>query len=204
MNILLSIVAFIAVLISIVLITVGTREKVSSCSSMGGIILLITVATAVSYYFDWFIPLIIIFGTAGMMFTFMGTSGEDSKDSTRIGFIETVIGVVLLAIALYYWYRMEWYASLGFATSLIGFLFFLGGTQNDSEYIPILSLSVGILFVLAAIYLWMFLELNGYVVFIGGFLGGLILRAMWKVFYEKDYWIKKKESCLSWLPFSYD
>ena len=187
MNILLSIVAFIAVVISIVLITVGTRKKVSSCSSMGGIILLITVATAVSYYFDWFIPLIIIFGTAGMMFTFMGTSGEDSKDSTRIGFIETVIGVVLLAIALYYWYRMGWYASLGFATSLIGFLFFLGGTQNDSEYIPILSLSVGILFVLAAIYLWMFLELNGYIVFIGGFLGGLILRAMWKVFYEKNY-----------------
>ena len=187
MNILLSIVAFIAVFVSIVLITVGTREKVSSCSSMGGIILLITVATAVSYYFDWFIPLIIIFGTAGMMFTFMGTSGEDSKDSTRIGFIETVIGVVLLAIALYYWYRMEWYASLGFATSLIGFLFFLGGAQNDSEYIPILSLSVGILFALATIYLWMFLELNGYVVFLGGFLGGLILKAMWSVLYEKNY-----------------
>lgn len=201
MNILLSIVAFIAVFVSIVLITVGTREKVSSCSSMGGIILLITVATAVSYYFDWFIPLIIIFGTAGMMFTFMGTSGEDSKDSTRIGFIETVIGVVLLAIALYYWYRMEWYASLGFTTCLISFLFLFSGLKNDSDYKPILSLSVSILFALATIYLWMFLRLNEFIVFIGGFIGALILRVMWKVFYEKDYWIKKKESCLSWLHF---
>jgi hypothetical protein len=26
---------------------------------------------------------------------------------------------------------------------------------------------------------------------LGGLLGGLILKAMCKVFYEKDYWIKK-------------
>ena len=187
MNILLSIVAFIAVVISIVLITVGTRKKVSSCSSMGGITLLITVATAVSYYFDWFIPLIIIFGTAGMMFTFMGTSGEDSKDSTRIGFIETVMGVVLLGIALYFWYKGGWYESLGFTTCLISFLFLFSGLKNDSDYKPILSLSVSILFALATIYLWMFLRLNEFIVFIGGFIGALILRAMWKVFYEKDY-----------------
>lgn len=187
MDILFLIVAFIATFISIVLITVGTRKKVSSCLSMGGIILLITIVAALSYYFDWFIPLIVIFGTAGMIFTFMGTRGEDSEDSTRVGLIETVMGVVLLAIALYYWYQGGWYESLGFVTSLIGFLFFLNGIQNDSDYIPILSMSVSILFVLAAIYLWMFLELNGYVIFIGGFLGGLILRAMWKIFYEKDY-----------------
>ena len=187
MSILFFIVAFIAALVSIVLITVGLRNKVSSCLSMGGIMLLITVTTAVSYFFDWYIPLIIIFGMAGMMFTSIGTYEENSKDSTKIGFIESVVGVILLLIAFYYWYRCGWYTSLGFATSLISVLFFLNGAQNDSEYIPILSLSVGILFAIATIYLWMFLELNGYVVFLGGFLGGLILKAMWSVLYEKNY-----------------
>ena len=187
MNILLSIVAFIAGVVSIILITVGLRSKVSSCLSMGGIILLITVATAVSYYFDWYVPLIFIFGTAGMLFSLMGTNSDNDGDSTGIDILETVIGVVLIFIALYYLYREGWYTSLGFITSLLGFLFFLNGTQSDSEYIPVLSLSVGILFELAAIYLWIFLELNGYAVFIGGFVGALILRAMWKVLYEKDY-----------------
>ena len=192
MSILFFIVAFIAALVSIILITVGLRSKVSSCLSMGGIILLITVATAVSYYFDWYIPLIIIFGMAGMMFTSIGTYEENSKDSTKIGFIESAVGVVLLLIAFYYWYRAGWYTSLGFSVSLLGFLFFLNGTQNDSEYIPVLSLSIGILFELIAIYLWIFLELNGYIVFLGGCLGGLMLKAMWSVFYEKNYWIKKR------------
>ena len=187
MSILFFIVAFIAALISIILITVGLRSKVSSCLSMGGITLLITVIAAVSYFFDWYIPLIIIFGIAGMIFTSIGTYGENSKDSTRIGFIQSVVGVVLLLIAFYYWYRGGWYTSLGLATSLTSVLFFLNGVQNDSEYVPILSLSVGILFALATIYLWMLLELNGYIVFIGGFLGGLMLKAMWSVFYEKNY-----------------
>lgn len=187
MSILFFIVAFIAALVSIILITVGLRSKVSSCLSMGGIILLITVATAVSYYFDWYIPLIIIFGMAGMMFTSIGTCEENSKDSTKIGLIESVVGVVLLLIAFYYWYRGGWYTSLGFTTSLLGFLFFLNGIQSDSEYIPFLSLSVCILFELVTIYLWMFLKINGYAVFLGGFLGSLILKAMYKVFYEKVY-----------------
>jgi hypothetical protein len=187
MDILLSIVAFIAVVISIALISIGAKKKVSGCLSIGGIMLLITVITTVSYYFDWFIPLIVIFGTAGILFTFLGTYGEDREVPTEVGLMETIIGIVLLFIAFYYWYRGGWYASLGFSTSLLGFIFFLNGTQSDSEYIPVLSLSVGMLFGLATIYLWIFLELNGYAVFIGGFIGALILRAMWKVLYEKDY-----------------
>ena len=201
MDILLSIMAFVAVVISIALISIGVKKKVSGCLSIGGIMLLITVIAAVSYYFDWYVPLIFIFGTAGMLFSLMGTNTENDEDSTGIDILETVIGVVLIFIALYYWYREGWYTSLGFITSLLGFLFFLNGTQSDSEYIPVLSLSVGILFELAAIYLWMFLEINGCAVFLGGLLGSLILKAMCKVFYEKDYWTKKKELCLSWLPF---
>lgn len=191
MDILLSIMAFVAVVISIALISIGAKKKVSGCLSIGGIMLLITVIAAVSYYFDWYVPLIFIFGTAGMLFSLMGTNSDNDGDSTGIDILETVIGVVLIFIALYYWYREGWYTSLGFITSLLGFLFFLNGTQSDSEYIPVLSLSVGILFALATIYLWMFLEINGYIVFLGGLLGGLILKAMCKVFYEKDYWIKK-------------
>lgn len=187
MNILLSILAFIAVVISIALISIGAKKKVSGCLLIGGIMLLIIVLAAVSYYFDWYVPLIFIFGTAGMLFSLMGTNTENDEDSTGIGVLETIIGVVFIFIALYYWYRGGWYTSLGFTTSLLGFLFFLNGTQSDSEYIPVLSLSVGILFELAAIYLWMFLAINGYIVFIGGLLGGLILKAMCKVFYEKDY-----------------
>ena len=138
---------------------------------------------------------------AGMMFTSIGTCEENSKDSTKIGLIESVVGVVLLLIAFYYWYRAGWYTSLGFSVSLLGFLFFLNGTQNDSEYIPVLSLSIGILFELIAIYLWKFLELNRYAVFIGGFVGAFILRAMWKVLYEKDYWFKKKGVVFVMTPF---
>ena len=204
MGILLSILAFIAIVISIALISIGAKKKVSGCLSIGEIILLIIVLTTVSYYFDWSILLIFIFGTAGMLFSFMGTNSENNEDSTGIGILETIVGVVLIFIALYYWYRGGWNTSLGFTTSLLGFLFFLNGTQSDSEYIPVLSLSVGILFELAAIYLWMFLELNGYIVFIGGLLGGLMLKAMWSVFYEKNYWIKKKELCFPWLPFLFD
>jgi len=191
MNILLSIVAFIAGVVSIALISIGAKKKVSGCLSIGGIMLLIIVLAAVSYCFDWYVPLIFIFGMSGMLFSLMGTYSENSEDSTGIGILETVIGIVLLFIAFYYWYRGGWYTSLGFSTSLVGFFFFLNGTQSDSEYIPVLSLSVGILFALATIYLWMFLEINGYIVFLGGLLGGLILKAMCKVFYEKDYWIKK-------------
>ena len=191
MNILLSIVAFIAGVVSIALISIGAKKKVSGCLSIGGIMLLIIVLAAVSYCFDWYVPLIFIFGMSGMFFSLMGTYSENSEDSTGIGILETVIGIVLLFIAFYYWYRGGWYTSLGFSTSLVGFFFFLNGTQSDSEYIPVLSLSVGILFALATIYLWMFLEINGYIVFLGGLLGGLILKAMCKVFYEKDYWIKK-------------
>jgi len=187
MNILLSIVAFIAGVVSIALISIGAKKKVSGCLSIGGIMLLIIVLAAVSYCFDWYVPLIFIFGMSGMLFSLMGTYSENSEDSTEIGILETVIGIVLLFIAFYYWYRGGWYTSLGFSTSLVGFFFFLNGTQSDSEYIPVLSLSVGILFALATIYLWMFLEINGYIVFLGGLLGGLILKAMCKVFYEKDY-----------------
>ena len=204
MSILFFIVAFIAALVSIILITVGLRSKVSSCLSIGGITLLITIIAAVSYYFDWYIPLILIFGMSGMIFTSIGTYEENSKDSTKVGFIQSIVGVVLLLIAFYYWYRGGWYTSLGLATSLTSVIFFLNGIQNDSDYVPILSLSVGILFALATIYLWMFLKLNGPIVFLGGLLGGLMLKAMWSVFYEKNYWIKKKELCLSWLPFLYN
>ncbi len=192
MGILLSILAFIAIVISIALISIGAKKKVSGCLSIGGIILLIIVLAAVSYYFDWYIPLILIFGTAGMLFSFMGTNSENNDDSTGIGILETIVGVVLLFIAFYYWYRGGWYTSLGFAASLLGFLFFLNGTQSDSEYKPFLSLSVGILFELVTIYLWMFLRINGCAVFLGGLLGSLILKAMCKVFYEKDYWNKKR------------
>ena len=201
MSILFFIVAFIAALVSIILITVGLRSKVSSCLSIGGITLLITIIAAVSYYFDWYIPLILIFGMSGMIFTSIGTYEENSKDSTKVGFIQSIVGVVLLLIAFYYWYRGGWYTSLGLATSLTSVIFFLNGIQNDSDYVPILSLSVGILFALATIYLWMFLKLNGPIVFLGGLLGGLMLKAMWSVFYEKNYWIKKKELCFPWLPF---
>lgn len=192
MDILLSIVAFIAVVISIALISIGAKKKVSGCLSIGGIMLLITVFAAVSYYFDWYKPLILIFGTAGMLFSLMGTNSENNDDSTGIGILETIVGVVLLFIAFYYWYRGGWYTSLGFTASLLGFLFFLNGTQSDSEYKPFLSLSVGILFELVTIYLWMFLRINGCAVFLGGLLGSLILKAMCKVFYEKDYWNKKR------------
>ena len=187
MGILLSILASIAIVTSIALISIGAKKKVSGCLSIGGIILLIIVLAAVSYYFDWYIPLILIFGTAGMLFSFMGTNSENNDDSTGIGILETIVGVVLLFIAFYYWYRGGWYTSLGFAASLLGFLFFLNGTQSDSEYKPFLSLSVGILFELVTIYLWMFLRINGCAVFLGGLLGSLILKAMCKVFYEKDY-----------------
>ena len=179
--------AFVAVVISIALISIGVKKKVRGCLSIGGIMLLIIVFAAVSYYFDWYVPLIFIFGTAGLLFSLMGTNSDNDGDSTGIDILETVIGVVLIFIALYYWYREGWYTSLGFITSLLGFLFFLNGTQSDSEYIPVLSLSVGILFELAAIYLWMFLRINGCAVFLGGLLGSLILKAMCKVFYEKDY-----------------
>ena len=192
MGILLSILASIAIVISIALISIGAKKKVSGCLSIGGIILLIIVLAAVSYYFDWYIPLILILGTAGMLFSFMGTNSENNDDSTGIGILETIVGVVLLFIAFYYWYRGGWYTSLGFAASLLGFLFFLNGTQSDSEYKPFLSLSVGILFELVTIYLWMFLRINGCAVFLGGLLGSLILKAMCKVFYEKDYWNKKR------------
>ena len=187
MDILLLIVAFIAVVISIALISIGAKKKVSGCLSIGGIKLLIIVLAAISYYFDWYIPLIFIFGMAGMLFSLIGTNSEKNEDSTVIDILETVIGVVLIFIALYYWYRGGWYTSLGFTTSLLGFLFFLNGTQSDSENIPVLSLSVGILFELAAIYLWMFLEINGCIVFLGGLLGSWIIKAMCTVFYEKDY-----------------
>ena len=179
--------AFVAVVISIALISIGAKKKVSGCLSIGGIMLLITVIAAVSYYFDWYVPLIFIFGTAGMLFSLMGTNSDNDGDSTGIDILETVIGVVLIFIALYYWYRGGWYTSLGLATSLTSVIFFLNGIQNDSDYVPILSLSVGILFALTTIYLWMFLKLNGPIVFLGGLLGGLMLKAMWSVFYEKNY-----------------
>ena len=143
MDILLSIMAFVAVVISIALISIGVKKKVSGCLSIGGIMLLITVIAAVSYYFDWYVPLIFIFGTAGMLFSLMGTNSENDGDSTGIDILETVIGVVLISIALYYWYRGGWYTGLGFTTSLLGFLFFMNGTHSDSEilWLPILSLS---------------------------------------------------------------
>jgi len=187
MDILFLTVTFLAVVISIALILIGAKKKVNSCLSIGVITLLITAIAVVSYFFDWYIPLIIIFGTAGMMFTSMGTYGENSKDYTRIGLIQSVVGVVFLLIAFYYWYQGGWYTSLGIATCLTSVIFFLNGAQNVSDHLPILSLSVGVLFALITIYLWIFLELNGHVVFIGGFLGGLFLKAMWSVFYEKNY-----------------
>ena len=84
MSILLSIVACVVTIISVVLIAVGVKNKVNSCSEMGGIILLVSILMGACYFLNWIIPLIIIFGLLGTIFTFMGTSKDEEETISKL------------------------------------------------------------------------------------------------------------------------
>ena len=208
MNILLSFVACIVAIVSIALIAVGVKNKVNSCSVMGGTILSVSILMGACYFLNWIIPLIIIFGLLGTVFTFMGTSKDEEETISKLGIIYCTLGLIFYFISFYYWYKGGWYTSMGIALYALISITFINILFCKKNCFPLVSIAVWVLVSLATLYACMFLKLNcGTFVLIVGTVIGIIIQTIWRLTYGRESWKlqnQKKELCLSWLPFLYN
>ena len=186
MSILLSVVACVVTIISVVLIAVGVKNKVNSCSEMGGIILLVSILMGACYFLNWIIPLIIIFGLLGTIFTFMGTSKDEEETISKLGITYCALGLIFYFISFYYWYQGGWYTSMGItlctliSITLINVMF-CGG----KNCFPLFSIVVCVLLSAATYYVWIFLKPDGILILTVGTLLGITIQAIWRLTYGR-------------------
>ena len=188
MSILLSIVACVVTIISVVLIAVGVKNKVNSCSEMGGIILLVSILMGACYFLNWIIPLIIIFGLLGTIFTFMGTSKDEEETISKLGIIYCTLGLIFYFISFYYWYQGGWYTSMGIALFTLISITFINVISCEKNCFPLFSIVVWWIFSLATYYVWMFLKPDGILILTVGTLLGITIQAIWRLTYGKKSW----------------
>jgi len=193
MSTLLSIVAFIVAVISIALIVVGVKNRVNSCTTMGGTILSVSILMVLCYFLNWIIPLIIIFGLIGTIFTFMGTSKDEEENISNFGIIYCILGLLFYFISFYYWYKGGWYTSMGIALCSLISITFINVILCKKGYIPLFSIAVCVLISLATIYVWMFLKLNGILIITSGFAIGIIIQSIWRLIYRESWKPKIKK-----------
>ena len=193
MSILLSIVAFLVTLVSISLIVVGVKNKVNSCSIIGGTILSIFILMVLCYFLNWIIPLILVFGLIGTIFTFMGTSKDEEENISKFGIIYCVLGLLFYFISFYYWYKGGWYTSMGIALCSLISITFINVILCKKDCIPLFSIAVCVLISLATIYVWMFLELNGILILISGIVIGIIIQSIWRLIYRESWKFKNQK-----------
>ena len=185
MSILLSAVACIATIISIALIAVGVKNKVNSCSIMGGTILSVSILMGACYFLNWIIPLIIIFGLLGTIFAFMGTSKDEEETISKLGIIYCALGLIFYFISFYYWYQGGWYTSMGIALYTLTSITFINVISCKEKRFPLFSIVLWLLFSFATIYVWMFLKPDGTLILILGTVIGIIIQVVWRLTYGR-------------------
>ena len=201
MGILVYTVTILVALISLYLFIEGITKKVPSCYAIGGIALLISVFTAVCQLFDWLIPVIVIFGILGVSITLMGASGEQGKDTLKMGIRFCVIGLILCLISFYYWYVSGWYTSMAIVTCMLSYICIHNAIKGINDYVPRLSISLLLLFASITIYVCVAHRIDIPFVLLLGVFAGIISTYIWKIVYNKLFWTKLREPWISWLLF---
>lgn len=202
MDILLFVVTILVTICALFLLIEGVTKGVPSCYKTGGVMILIPVFVVVGYLINWLFPLVFIYGILGVIMTMMGTFGENDAETFKMGIVFCIIGVIFYIISFYYWYQSGWYTSLAFTTFTLCCLSLINSMQCDSNRKPVLSLSMSLLFVIITAYVWITTEIDIVMVCVGGVIVSLLLKALWKIIYERDYGYFLREPWISWLLFS--
>ena len=176
---LLAILALIALSISLVLIVSGVKKRVPSCYKIGGVLLAISIFTAVCYFMNWLIPMIVIFGLAGTTLIYLGSSDEDYPESFSVGVLESSLGMMFYAVSFYYWYQSGWYLSLAICSWLISCMYLINIMQAERKVIPKISIVLSIIFAAFAVFVWYMQNLDGIIIFMAGCIGSLLLNIVW-------------------------
>ncbi len=186
-DILLSILALIALSISLPLIVAGIKKKVPSCYKIGGSLLMISIFTAVCYFFNWPIPMIVIFGLAGTILTYIGSSAEDDPKAFSVGVLDCFLGIMLYIASFYYWYQSGCYLSLAIFSWLISCIYLINIMQAEKGVTPKISIVLSIIFAAFATFLWYTHNLDGITIFMSGCIGSLLLNIIWNSLVVKKW-----------------
>lgn len=177
MEILLCIMALIATVSSLLLILLGMKNEVVSCTGVGAKLLIVTAIATVCYFTEWTIPFIIIMGIAGTIFTLLGIS-ETEIDYVKSSIGYCIVGMLFYFISFYFWYQEGWYTSMTIALwflscmSLIYVICFDGST-------PMSACVLFILFASASICMWIVYNLSATI-----FIWGTLLSILVSIIYH--------------------
>jgi len=181
----LSVLATLVFFISVCFLIVGIAKKVGSVTWIGGLCLLVLTVLAIFYYFGLLIPMILVLGIPAFLFTVLGCSGEESKDSFKFGIVYLCIGLFLFWNLFLIWFDSGHYTSMAFMAWFMCFTFVINALHCHKDYFPILSIISAILFALVAIYLWKMPDLKSMSIFWSGSFAAIFARSFWWLVYER-------------------
>lgn len=201
MDILVYIVIGIIALISLYLLIEGISKDMPICYGVGGVALVVSIITAVSYFFGWYMPMILFFGIFGAIITLMGVSGEQESETFKIGIIFCGIGLIFCFISFYYWYISGWYMSMAIVTCALSYRCVKNVLKGRKEYFPIFSASLLLMFVGITIYISVVHEVNIILILLLGVFVEIISHYIWTIVYDKVFWTTIKGVMKVMTPF---